>query len=275
MRKPVGWCLVSLMMLTSFSSLANADLHQYYIRSVEWLTANSDIIVVVHEGASDNKDQRAIRLTLKGDRTRIKWPLKPVKLKGFNLYAPPDAGAVRVLFIRGRSELLQAVQLDRDQVVQTPTIHDVFYGVTQYGELILSESALIDAIQSQTKAPVSRQLRQRKTSWSSPHFARSGVSAPNSFPLESNGQTFVLIVPLNESRRDHFVKKLQNGNASERLHAIWELSQYDDAKAMAAIRAATTIDNVEPSFQRNGSGVFVMVKSADVRSKANQALKLK
>lgn len=247
------------------AATADADLYQYYILTAEWLVDNSDLIVVVRGGEEATTRGEVVR-TIKGNPQDLHWPLKPLDWGGYSEYAPPADGPLRLLFVRGSSELLGAVQLHR-QTIGTPTIHETLYGVTHHGKLLLSESDLMQAIAARQQArrppPVSRKSE-------STHFRRSGIDAAHDFPLECGDETFVLVVTFDTARRDHYIKQLETGDAARRIHAIRELSQLNDAQARQAIEAATRCEDVAPShFYRWDTSAQA---TENVRKAAQQAL---
>lgn len=268
---------ITILILALFSvgtrpEIAEADYHQYYIRTVEWLTTNSETIVIV-ENAEDQA-RPTVTLTLKGSFDSIEWPLK-VDGSEQKLYAPPSGGRIELLFIGANSLLLQSVRLDREPLVaRQPTIHNSLYGVNHFGEIILTESQLTGVIADHLNTKPTRELKQiraknrKHLACLSPHYDKSGVSAPRQFPLETNGETYVLIVSLDEARRDHFLNVIRTGNASDRIHAIWELSQFDDPTARQAIKNAINCINVQPSYERDSNGVISKVSTKDVNQYA-------
>ena len=149
-------------------------------------------------------------------------------------------------------------------------MHRILFGVDQYGDLILSQNDLLERVASRIKVGTGHTLPLRAV-W---HHARqrSGVEAPYDFPLETNGITYVLIVPFTEERRDHFLELLRTGDAIEQLRAIFELKQFDDEKAFNAIKAAAQQDKVRLGFRYNQGGRQV-VTSSDVRTAAQLAIR--
>jgi hypothetical protein len=189
---------------------------------------------------------------------------------GYFYFGPPARGTVRLLFIGENQVLWQAVDLGRHPI-DAPTLHDVFYGADQYGQVHLTESSLMDTIRAHMAAQPSSAVTRRKTST---HFDRSGIVAPPHFPFENGGETFVLVVDFTERRRDYYVAQLENGDCAERVHAINELSQLEDPKANAAIEAATRASGVEPSHAFSWSDRRVHAQADEVvRAAARNALK--
>jgi len=249
-----------------------ADLNQYMIRTTEWLVDHSSVICLVEYSNDPSVASPKLLRTLKGTPEEIEWPLKKADFDGYFYYGPPARGAVRLLFVGGENELLQAVDLGRSQI-ESPRLHDVFYGVDRYGNLHLTESSLIDGIRDRLNALPSPPVARRRDST---HFDRSGIEAPASFPFECGDETFVLVVDFTVARRDHYLAELQSGDCPERLHAIKELSQLEDPKATAAIEAAakTKASSVLPSHVFRWSDRRVHSQAEEtVRSAAEAALK--
>ena len=249
---------------------AQCDLNQYMVRTTEWLVDHSSVICVARFGDKEQESTDEVLASIKGDTSTLKWPLKKPPFDGYLYYGPRTGGTVRLLFIGDNQELLQSVELGKHPV-DSPTLHDVFYGVDQYGNVHLTESSLMGSIRQQMKARPSKVVTRRKTS---PHFDRSGIEAPPDFPFENGGETFVLVVDFTEKRRDHFMEQLKTGDCAERLHAIKELSQLDDSKAYAAIEAATQTSGTSPSYSFDWPhGRTDLRADARVRTVASETLK--
>ena len=270
-RIPTNWkaAFAAVIICAACPVSSRADLYQSCIRTVEWLVDNSDIIVVVRDTPDAAGKNPTVIRTLKGDASKLKWPLKKAPVGGYTYYGPPSGGTVRLIYVRGTSELLQSVKLGRKRP-SAAKVHDLLYGVTQYGKLLLNQSDLFSAITTQLKARRATPVARKKDS---PHFKRSGIEASPNFPLEQSDDTYVLIVSFTTARRDHFIKQLKTGDAVERLHAIHELSQLIDAKAKRAIKDAATCKNVTPSYKFTWAGEVVKELTAeDVRKKARRVL---
>lgn len=240
--------LAALLCLTSIRA-AYGDYHQSMILTTEWLVDRSSVICIAEFDDGESKKTDSIRRvvsTIKGDAKSLKWPLKRAEdlVPFYTCYSPSQRGKVRLLFIGESGELLQAVELGRQQVRYSPTLADVFYGTDQYGQLHLTESSLIRTIREHLNSRPGKRIAQRKTAT---FFKISGVTAPSDFPFETNHETFVLVVDFTEQRRDYYLKQLRTGDCAERVHAIHELSQLDDPVALAGIEAATRASGVERS----------------------------
>lgn len=260
--------LLPLLCLCSLRA-AHADLNQYMIRTTEWLVDHSRVICVATFDEKDQGSNGKVLATIKGDASAVTWPLKTPAFDGYHYYGPPTRGTVRLLFIGDNQELWQSVEMGR-YPIDSPTLHDVFYGVDQYGKVHLTESSLVDSIRAHIDARASKAVTRRKTS---PHFSRSGIEAPPTFPLENGGETFVLVVDFTEKRRDYYLEQLKSGDCAERLHAIKELSELNDPQAYAAIEAATRASGVEPSYSFDWSDRRVhMQADAQVQTAASETL---
>ena len=228
--------------------VAFSDYHQYTILTTEWLVDHSSVICIAEFDDAKSRETDSFRhvvRTFKGNAKTLKWPLKREEdFVKYNYFGPSDRGKLRLLFVGENSQILQAVELGREQSRYDLYLSDVFYGTDQYGQLHLTESSLIHSIRNHLNAPPSKRLPQRRTAT---FFDRSGVSAPPYFPFETNHETYVLIVNFTERRRDYYLKLLRTGDCAERLDAIGELSVFDDSVAVAGIEAATKASDVEPS----------------------------
>ena len=106
-------------------------------------------------------------------------------------------------------------------------------------------------------------------------YRHPGIEASHKFPFETSEETFLLIVDFTVARRDHYLAQLRQGDCAQRVHAIHELSHFDDPKALAAIEAATKPSSVEPSYVFKWSDRRVHSQTGDVvRSAATAALKM-
>lgn len=251
-----------------FVSDAHADLNQLRIRTIEWLVDNSDVIAIYRFGDEQRRDAKLLRV-LKGDAKTLKHPLLPTEFDGYHHLEIDSDGSMRLCFVRGDNELLEEIALDREPIIDTPTFGRLLYGVTQYGQLLHSQQALFQRIDRRIESGPGKPVRPNQRR----HHARaSGIEASADFPLESSGKTYVLIVPFNEERRDHFCRLLQVGDASQRIAAINELRNFDDAKAIRAIRDALDIGPIQPSYRYYPSGEVRMDRD-DVISTAKLALR--
>lgn len=103
-----GWPIgVMLAVLPACPQTANADLYQIYIRTIEWVTDNSDVIVAV----SHESGHRKVQHVFKGNPDQISEKLVPVKSDFYEYLSPTAEGKYQLLFIRGQSELLQEIGL--------------------------------------------------------------------------------------------------------------------------------------------------------------------
>lgn len=172
--------------------------------------------------------------------------------------------------MRGTSTVLDAVALDREVPISTPSIRDVPYGVTQYGDLILTPSDLLHLAQTRVRTGPGTALAHGSNS--SP-ADRGGVWAPSDFPLETSDESYLLIVPSTVERRDHYIEVLRTGDATSRIQAIRELSRFVDQKSVAAIHEAKDVREVMPGCRYSWERQCVEVlTSEDVRLAAKNAL---
>lgn len=250
-------------------SRLRADVYQYVIPTVEWLVDNSDVIAVVREPQGNTKLPPTVLRTLKGAPTTIKWPLKRVDY-GSQVYLSPHDGSVRLIFVQENSRLLCAVTLGR-VLPRNQGIRDRYYGTTEHGQLLLTESGLYDAIDARLKSGSSAPVALKP---GEPHYyGYDAVGVPNGFPLLAEDLTYVLIVSFTTARRHHYIEKLKTGDAAERMHAILELSKLADPRAEQAIREAAKCSNVAPTFKFSwNSRAPVAITAADVRQRAERAL---
>lgn len=150
------------------SDNAMADLDSRIMYSIEWLVDESDTIVVVRDAPNQADALPEVIKCIKGNAASIKWPLTPMTTRwpDYKNCVPPSTGSVRLLFIRESSLLLQAVSLGRPgdipaigwteffthhEGVPLAGIHSTLYGVSQFGDLLLTESSLHAAIDARLK----------------------------------------------------------------------------------------------------------------------------
>lgn len=254
------------------SGNANADLDSRIMYSIEWLVDESDTIVIVRDSRDFASGNPEVIKCLKGDAASIQWPLTAMTTRwpDYKNCIPPSTGPVRLLFIRESSLLLQSVSLGRQraipaigwteffthhEAVPLAGIHSTLYGVTQFGDLLLTESSLHAAIEArlkQKRTPV----KVRANLYSayeldsvdlgmkeSEKFACS--STPSQFPLEHNNEIFSIVVPSDTIRRDHYLEQLKSGGVIEKIFAVHQLASMMDPPAHAALRVASQSDEVE------------------------------
>lgn len=252
-----------------WASTARADLNQLYIYTVEWLVDNSDAIVIIRapHPMPDNGGVLADSLVvkqLKGgaytQNQRIGRLGSYHHRPGYSWFHPKSEGVTRLLFIKD-DKLLQAVSLDRhNKLGAYPSWQEAIFGVSQFGELLLNSSDFLRAIRSRIEEGPGTTLGRKGT-----HVAYEGVVAPPSFPLETNGETYVMVVPITEERRDYYIQLSQSGDASERLDALHELTAFADGESADAIRTLIGVEDVEPSY-----GPYRTYTAADVRRAAQK-----
>lgn len=295
LRSPsvVRYLMVLGFLICCNATTAQGQEKQLGMMSIEWLVDESDVIAIVLEKETPAK-QKVLK-TLKGRSESVDWHnLEMASRDGF--LTPPSQiprnlnhkERVRLMFVRGRDELLQAVSLERSESIASvnQTTHPDYkpyprlgfetklYGVTQFGELLLTESKLFRAIEDRMKI-AHRPIPLRPSCGK--HLGGDGALparyAPESFALNNDDETYYLVVPYDASRRDHFLSLLSNGDAAEKLCAIRELAIFDDASFTIAIeRAAKCIEAREVFHFEKSSGEVVAWTAADVRAAANAEL---
>lgn len=253
----------------------SGDLSRSTLLSIDWLVDESSVIVVARFPDAENKNEFAGRRieakpelirTIKGSFEDLQWPLEmPFEIQLGQHAGPPVGGRVRLLFIRGTSELLQSVKLGRDYNFP-PTLWDKWHGITQFGEMLLTESALYHAIDERLQA-------QRP---SAPNTLIH-VDISRDALLQVHSDRLWLRVPAGLERRDHYIKLLKSGDAAERIYSIRLLAKMNDEQATAAIRAAVHCEHVTPVYhdQGIGGGSWPEEWNTDsVRAAAAEAIKL-
>lgn len=260
-------CLTAVL----FPARAMADLGTRMMYSVEWLVDESDTIVIVRDAQNPEQDHPTVIKCLKGKVDSIVWPLAPLVTRwpDYKNCVPPAAGPVRLLFIRKSSLLLQSVSLGRKKTVPAigwnefftqhdpipiAGIHSTLYGVTQYGDLLLTESSLYAAIEDRIKlsrTPI--QVRTHSYAINEQNSLETDLkdsdkstysSSPNHFPLNHTDEIYSIIVPSDTHRRDYYVNILRNGSTFDKIYAVNELAVMMDPLAQAAFRTATQSDKI-------------------------------
>lgn len=265
---------LAILVSTTASSLL-ADYNSSRIRSVEWLVDNSSVIAVVlsEKGVTESPSPRIIRV-MKGDTDKIRFPLRRPAWDGSTYWHPQWDGPAQLIFVRGESELLEVVKLARPVPNEDLTLHELTYGVSQFGDLHLTENGLLSAIDERCKKSVGESLGSAPESDIDVGIA---VQPPKDFPLETTNDTYQLVVPFDEERRDHYVKMLESGCAAARITAIHQIAYFNDETARRAIRVATEVAEVVPGFKdgawRSASQDPVLLTAADVQSVAKRVLK--
>ncbi len=288
--RPTPATLRALLTLTAGALLAYfsatpllADYNSSNIRTVEWLVDRSDVIAVLAADEKGGDKAERVVHAFKGDAGRMVMPLIEVREDNAVYYGPNGSGAARLVFVRGESGLLQAVELARRVPGDfVPDLRDVWFGVDQYGELLLSEASLLKAVAARVEAgpgeplPMDRRTKTNQRLGAAHPWGGAAIAAPADFALETTNETYRLVVPFTVERREHFQQVLQTGTAPARIRAIAELSLFDDKAAADAIRNATKAKDVVPAFRPGmweGSGRSdIWVTAEDVRKVAQDSL---
>jgi hypothetical protein len=263
--------LLFWLVLGFISERAMADLDTRIMYSVEWLVDESDTIVIVRDSQNPEQNNPNVIKCIKGKVDSIVWPLTPLLTRwpDYKNCVPPSAGPVRLLFIRKSSLLLQSVSLGRNKTIPAigwnefftqhdpipiAGIHSTLYGVTQYGDLLLTESALYAAIENRMKMPrtpiqvrthayaINEQNSLEADLKESDKFAYS--STTDQFPLNHTDEIYSIIVPSDTHRRDYYINHLQSGIVFDKISAVNELAAMMDPLAQAAVRAAMQSDEI-------------------------------
>lgn len=266
---------------------------QYGMMSIDWLVDESDVIAIVLE--KQNPIEQKVLKTIKGRSEAVDWKnIQITNRAGF--LEPPSKiprnlnhkEQVRLLFVRGQGVLLQAVSLERSESITSVNhsthpdykpyprlgIETKLYGVTQFGELLLTESQLFRAINDRMK--IAHQPIPLRPSCGK-HLGGEGAlparNAPESFPLNNDDETYFLVVPFDHIRRDHFQSLLANGDAEEKLYAIRELAILDDEAATHTIEQAANCPEAREVFHfESSTGETVAWTAEDVRAAAKAEL---
>jgi len=136
--------LALIFLLATGSTGENFDVTSPVLRSIEYLVDHSNQIAIVDFGNKPDAEPE-IRHVLKGLRKDVKFPLKHPKMLGRTLRGPTNKGRIRLVFVENGNQLLGSTDLAR--VTDTSTLLDrEYYGVDQFGKLLMSERDLLDAI---------------------------------------------------------------------------------------------------------------------------------
>lgn len=290
-------CVLVIVLLNCPGAMPlQAQEKQYGMMSVEWLVDQSDVIAIVRE--HQNPNEHTVLKTIKGQSESVDWSsIRPEVRSGF-LDPPSEISwfrnhdqKVRLLFVhvvRGRGELLQSVSVERGGSLGTVSksthpdykpyprlgVETKLYGVTQFGELLLTEAQLLRAIGNRMNASCEPlPLRPGCGKHLGGEGELSARYASEQFPLNNDDEVYYLVVPYDTSRRDHFLAELQNGDAAEKLYAIRELAVFRDESAAKAIEDAAGCKEAREVFRfEKSSGDVVALTAADVREAANAEL---
>ena len=259
--------LTCAITLTFLGTTASADLYQIRIQTIQWLVDQSDVIAIV-QIAEDGRLRKTLKV-LKGDIQDVSFPLKPIAHNGYQYFQQPMIGLIRLSFIRDKNQLIHQIDLSRKPIENNPSLSRDTYGFSQFGDILLTQRDLFQSIFQRVNSGPSIPVKhnQRRTL-----AVSSGVAASPTFPLESDDQTYVLVVPFTIEFRNHYLRQLKTGTASEQVDAIRTLSYLDDSTAWQAIRNATTATNIVPDF-RVFPGAMVQTNTSDVQNAVTEALR--
>lgn len=263
--------LLTCLVLGFITERAMADLDTRIMYSVEWLVDESDSIVIVRDSQNPGQDHPTVIKCIKGKEDSIVWPLTPLLTRwpDYKNCIPPSTGPVRLLYIRKSSLLLQSVSLGRKKTIPPigwnefltqhdpipiAGIHSTLYGVTQYGELLLTESSLYAAIENRmkmTRTPI--KVRTHSYAINEHNSLEADLqksdksaysSTPYQFPLNHTAEIYSIIVPSDTHRRDYYINVLQSGIVFDKISAVNELAAMMDPLAHAAVRETTQSNEI-------------------------------
>lgn len=270
-RTFVNRLLIVIVSSVLHCGTALADYNQMLLLSTEWLVANSDVVAIVRSSPGSEEGPEAVTF-FKGDETKLtaNFDEKKYTGDGYFIFQPSDGGKVKIVFFSEEKGLLQSVQLDRDNVADFEFL-DNWYGVDEFGRLLMTQSELFHSvgkeIQRDNGKPVSRIPR-------APFRSNSAVEARKEFPMETTSETFVIVVPFDEHRRDAVINLAVTGTGFERKDAIRELSFNDDEKSVQAIKriASGVVNKLVPSVGRDPDGTVSLIGEKDIQEFAQQRI---
>lgn len=268
--------LQALAACTMLTSQAAADLESRILYSVEWLVDNSDVIAIVRHGEDAMPTDPIVLRTLKGTNKPLGKQLRYRKFDGNDFRSEPVNGHAAIIFVRGSSEVLSETVIAR-QVPEgyAPNLKDIYYGVTQFGKVLVSQAELIEAVESRVESGPSPLLMPRDK----PGYSRSqnatdfNMYSLVGFALTVGEVEYGIRVSLSVERRDHYIKVLRKGNAAERISAVGYLLDFDDEQALQALREATECNDVTPAYMADrGYGALKALTADHVRKRAQRAV---
>jgi len=251
------------------------DVDYRCIRCVEWLVDNSDTIVVARYKNREDDSPQVVH-TFKGEGAHLQFPLAFHKTGSIEVMNPSSNGLRRILFIRGKSKLLAEVDIARVSTNQpVGWAYKMVYGVTQFGAAILTEGELFAAIEKRVENPPEcRELGNLRTAFRhEAELAGAFVGGPPGFFLNHDDWYFMLEVPYNEERRDHFVDiALESIHPLDVMWAIDELRYFNDGgKSLETIEKIANDKSrvLTPAFRWDSAEPTTLL---DVRKYAWRAL---
>lgn len=270
-RTGVRPLLIALAGCVSLASQAVADLEGRHIGSIEWLVDNSDVVAIVKYPQEGNQGPPTVVRALKGDTERLDTPLEyPPGSPTFTSFS--SNGSASLIFVQGSSKLLAEIAIARPTPEgYSPEVEDIYYGVTQYEEVLLTQSAFLRAVASRIQSGPGQLLPSKhKHHKDERHFP---LRPKQGFPIGAAEVDYTILVSLSVELRDHFIEVLRTGDASDRIHAIDVLVAFDDEAAVQAIRDATQCRDVLASYVYNlGNGSLDVLTTEDVKARARHAL---
>lgn len=255
--------------------VSRADVEYRCIRSIEWLIDNSDVIVIARYKSADD-DSPEIVHSFKGKEADVLFPLARFETWEIKTLDPSSNGLNRVLFIRGNSQLLSQIDIVRSSKNQPiGWAYKMVYGITQYGNAIMTEGELFTAIQNRvSKPPKSKDLGSLRTAFlHESDLPGAFVGGPPGFFLNHDDWWFFVEVPFNEERRNYFLELAKSSvHPREIIWAIDELRYFeDDGTAKSAIEEIVKDRSrkLVPAFRSGKSDTITLL---NVREHAWKAL---
>jgi hypothetical protein len=283
--------LCLLVVASTLASSARADLDSYFVRSLEWLTDSSDVIVIVEVTQSANKMVAKTQTIIKAPAQARLQDLPHGELNKLVADLPPGrqvlvfgrlgkGGTLRVvdgICLREvthpplRGDALEAARyLAVTGSLKDKAKESVCAALTKHGTLLVKIEHVLSLVQQRiaqgSLVPADCDRERVERPYSDDDYG--GVFHSPGTPFDSNTAIYHVLVPWEPEYEKALHEELRSGNGSSKVVAARQLANYRSPESIAALKTCLH-DTFVRLEEENGSQVPVYA----VRAAAFQSLR--
>jgi hypothetical protein len=268
---------------------ARADLNSYFVRSLEWLTDSSDVIVIVEITQSSSHKIATTQTVIKGPaQSRLQgWPHSALA----TFVAELPRGRRLLVFGRlgkgGTPQVVDLICLGEDRkplsgdaleaaryVAVTGTLkakakQGVCAALTKHGDLLINQDQVLRLVHQRlaqgSRVPPDCNRERVELSYSYDDYG--GVYHSPGTLFDSNEAIHHVLVPWEPEYEKALLEELARGSGSAKVGAARQLANYRTPAAIAALQACLN-DSLVVMAEKDGSQVLLYA----VRVTAYQSL---